>query len=325
MQKYDYRVLLRFKHSGSIVENGTVTSDEVSFGNDEAAQVHAIEIIPPTSGGSIENVFIRLVIDGNEYDKVFLHSLARYVIFGDHRSTDPLANPCPKVGKNLAIRAIGGPGGVTGDFEVRVWGDYFNGDDALKNFFGASVFNNVPTPPAEGSDPFRGKYVSVHHPVELKISSFASLPGGGARSDRPNVMPVYIYNFNKNATTPNAQYPLSKDNVWNSQFPLYWDLGTDEAVILDRIGANVEANGKYVGIKVGSDYYPNSNFYVANPYNEIPLNPDTTTVESLNLLKRAVLMQNEIGEVFLIDNGTAISALDALVGVKGRYIQLSSK
>lgn len=321
--KYDYRLLLRYQHTGSISENSTVQSDVVNFGNDEAAQIHMIEIIPPMNGATVENVFIRPVIDSNEYPNVFLHSLARKVIFGDHRSLDPLANPCPKIGNSLSIQAIGGPGGVTGDFEVRVWGDYFNGDDALQQFFGGTAFNNVPTPQEEGSDPFRGKFMTVHHPVELKIANFSSLPGGGAKADKPNVMPVYIYNFNKNATTANEEYPFTSANVWRNQFPLYWNINTQkEALIIDRIGANVEANGKYVGIKVGNDYYPASNFYVAGNYNEIPLNPDTTTVESLNLLHRAVIVNNEIGEIFLKDNGTSVSALNALVGVKGRYIYL---
>jgi len=319
MNKYDYRVLLRFKHSGAIAENSVVTSDVVSIGNDEAFQIHKIEIIPPTNGGTVENMFVRLIIDSNQYPMVYLHSLARKIILGDHRSTNPLINTCPKAKKNLAVQVIGGPGGVTGDFEIRVWGDYFKGDDALKNFFGATVFNNTP---ATVTDPFRNKVISVHHPVPLNISNFASLPGGGPAADKPNVFPIAVYNFNKNATTPNMEYALTAENVKDMQFPEFWNLDANEAVILDRIGASIPTNGKYVGIKVGNDYYPVGNYYVAEPYNEVPLNPDTTTVESLNDIVRSVIINNELGGLFIQDNGTSIPALGALVGVKGKYVYL---
>ena len=319
MNKYDYRVLLRFMHSGAIAENSTVQSDVVKVGNDEALQIHRIEILPPVNGGVTENMFVRLIIDDNEYPKIFLHSTARNIILGDHKSTDPLANTCPKAKKSLSVEVIGGPDGVTQDFEIRIWGDYFKGDDSLKNFFGSTIFNSTP---AVIQDPFREKVISVRHPVPLTIGNFASLPGGGPSADKPNVFPIVIYNFNKSATTPNMEYAMSSENVLRSQFPMYWNLDANEAVVIDRIGANVEANGKYVGIKVGNDYYPVNNFYVADPYNEIPLNPDTTTAESLNLLHRSVLINNELGGVFIIDNGTAIDANNALVGVLGKYVYI---
>ena len=319
MQKYDYRPILRFKHSGAIAENSVVNSSVVSIGNDEAMQIHKIEIIPPDNAGTIENMFVRLIIDGNQYPYVYLHSLAREVILGDHKSTNPLLNTCPKAKKSIAVQVIGGPGGVTQDFEVRVWGDYFKGDDALKNFFGATMFNNVP---ATATDPFRGKVISVHHPVPLTINNFSSLPGGGASADKPNVLPIAIYNFNGSNTTPNVEYYMTDQNVRDVQFPLYWNLDSSEAVIIDRIGADAGANGKYAGIKVGNDYYPFTRFDITSGYNEIPLNPDTTTAESLNDIMRAVMINNELGGLFIQDNGTSITAENALVGVIGKFIYL---
>ena len=320
MMKYDYRVLLRYKHTGSISENSVELSKEFVLGNNAVAQIHKIEIIPPTNGGQIENVFIRLVIDGNEYPNIFLHSLARNVILGDHLSTDPMKNTCPKVGDSIALKIIGGPGGVTGDFEVRVWGDYFVGDDTLTNFFGATVFNNMTTPREEGADLFRNIYVSVHNPTPITTASFTSLPGGGANANKPNVMPMYIYNFNNVATTVNEEFDFSKTNVWSVQFPMYWNLKGDSAIILDRIGANVKSNGNIVGIKVGTIEYPESNYYVVPPYNEIPLNQGLSVLESLNVINRAVIIENSIGTVFMKDNGHSIPVQDALIGIKGRII-----
>jgi len=319
MNKYDYRAILRFKHSGDIAENQTVTSNVVTIGNDEALQIHKIEITPPMNSGNMENMFVRLVIDGNQYPFVYLHSSATKTILGDHKSTNPLLNTCPKARKSVAIEVIGGPGGVTGDFEIRVWGDYFKGDDALRTFFGATVFNNTP---AVVNDNFRGKTISVLHPVPISIANFASFPGGGPSADKPNVFPIAIYNFNNQDTTPNMEYVLSNTNVSNMQFPMFWNLDTTEAVVIDRIGALIDSNGKYVGIKVGNDYYPVGNFEVDSVYNDIPLNADTTTVPSLTELTRKVIITNELGGLFVQDDGTAISAEGALVAVLGKYIYL---
>lgn len=319
MNKYDYRAILRFKHSGSINENQTVVSQVVNIGNDEALQIHKIEISPPMNSGNVENMFVRLIIDGNQYPFVYLHSTARTIVLGDHKSTNPLLNTCPKAKSNVAVEVIGGPGGVTGDFEIRVWGDYFKGDDSLRQFFGASVFNNVAS---VVSDEFRGKSVSVYHPTPLNIANFNSLPGGGPQSNKPNVFPLVIYNFNNQATTQNMEYVMSNTNVYNMQFPMFWNLDQNSAVLIDRIGALIKDNGKYVGIKVGNDYYPVNNFEVDSVYNDIPLNADTTTVPSLTEINRKVLITNELGGVFIQDDGTSIAAEDALIAIQGKYINI---
>lgn len=326
--KYDYKVLLEYEHTGSIAENSVVSTPTVSFGSDEVAQIHRIEIFPPRdSEGNIENLIIQLKVDNKNVNTLFIDSRMlppfakdskRWSIpLGVRHSNNPLENTCPKVKSKFSLTLMGGINGVTGDFKIRVLGDYFGSEEALIKFFGP-VYN--PTP-VHIIDEFRNKKITVHNPVNVSIDNFDILPGGGMNAEKPFVMPLVIHNWNKNATTANKPYDFSKDNVVYEDYALDYDLDETECYIFDYIGVIPHANSKYAYFKIGTVEYPRGYWDVSDLTNMLPLGT-VDDYQGPRKIERKPIIHDEKATFYVVDNGTSIPAKSFMVGLWGRYIVL---
>jgi len=326
--KYDYKVLLEYEHTGSLPENSVTSTPTISFGSDEVAQIHRIEVFPPRdANNNIENLIIQLKVDDKNVNTVFIDSrmlppFARTsrlwsIPLGKRHSNNPLENTCPKVKKKFSLQLMGGIGGVTGDFKIRVLGDYFGSEEALRKFFGP-VYN--PTP-VTVIDEFRNKKIVVHNPVEVSIDNFDILPGGGQNAEKPYVQPYVVHNWNKNATTPNKPYDFSKDNVVYESFALDYDLGREEAYIFDYIGVIPHSYSKSAYFKIGTVEYPRGYWDVSELTNMLPLGT-VDDYQGPRKIERKPIITDEKATFYMVDNGNSVPAASFMVALWGRYIML---
>ncbi|GAH86350.1 unnamed protein product, partial [marine sediment metagenome] len=151
-----------------------------TFGADEGFQVDKVWIYPPFDvGGALENLTVQIVVDGESIDLIHLHS-SNYpphlsnskwigIPLGKHNSNSPIENTCLKGKTKLQVRCTGGSGGITGDYKIKLIGDYFKGDSAVRRLLG-SMFNPVPD---TVYDVQRNKSVVVNRPVACTIKNLS--------------------------------------------------------------------------------------------------------------------------------------------------------
>ena len=332
MGKHHYKTLVELRHTGAQAEGERVGSSVVTFGADEAYQVHRIEIYPPRDGtGAIENLTVYLAIDGHPYMWAVWDSRMAPPInagtknatvsleLGNRKSVNPVENTCLKGVKSLQIITIGGPGGVTGDYLVRVKGDYWKGDDAIKGFFGTDVWN--PTP-VTVIDRVRRKSITIGRSVPITISNVANFHSHPT-APTPRVLPLVRFARNKNATTVNTEYAFSLEagNVVYEYEDMHFDLTDKEALMLTAIGGVPHDNSKELWVEVGGEEFPDGRFDFRKATNECPIgSPDD--YHGPRIIERPILAHNELVEVRFIDNGTSVPANGVLVAIWGKFFQL---
>ncbi|GAJ01385.1 unnamed protein product, partial [marine sediment metagenome] len=194
-ERQSYKTLLSYTHEGDLNEDAVASSPVVNFGNDEVFQADTVEIFAPYLGVNLENVLITLIVDGAEIDTLYLDSrmgapFARgYPVLafklGKRLSVNPFENTCIKGKDKLQVKATGLIGDVTGDFTVRVKGDYFKKDAALTDFFGPTFAPEAYTV----MDGLRGKSITVDRPTPVSLDTFTNFCAGNPRADKPRVMP----------------------------------------------------------------------------------------------------------------------------------------
>lgn len=337
--RLDYGTLLTYERANAaLAEDTPVYSTARVFGSDEGFQVSRVEIFPPFDAmGNLEELTVQLIIDGDSVDLVHLHSDAyppalenvawMSIPLGNHLSNNPFENTCLKGNKKLQIKCIAGQGGLSGagssDFIVKLKGDYFKGDDAVRRRFG-STFNPVP---ATWYDAQRKKSVTVYRPVAATIDNLNNMSGGAPKADFPRVLPYVAFAYNANATTVNTDYPYvlaHSGNVANDWADMRWELGSDEAVILEYLAAREVPHSRYLWIQVGDQKYPKGDS-TTGPYFDIRYHtnelPFSTMFSMRGITKYPLLIHDELAELRVMDDGTSIAANTLRVGVWGKKVE----
>lgn len=314
------------------------SSPVVDFGDDECFQVDKVEIFPPYAGPALENVLTQLIVDGDTLDTLHLESrmgapFARgystlALELGKRTSIHPLENTCIKGKTKLQVKATGLLGGVTGDFTVRLKGDYFKKDEALTDFFGPTfapgVYNVV--------DGLRGKSITFTRPVAVGLDKWTNFTAGAPKADRPRVMPYVRFARNYAATTINTEFRM-RHELANTKYEwenMSWDLGSKEALILEALGIEPDVNQrlKEIWFELGGVEYPKDRFDCRAPFNELPIGgpPDGGIInyQGPRILEKRFLTTGELAEVRAIDNGVSIPAVNPfLIALWAKRIELA--
>ncbi len=141
-----------------------------------------------------------------------------------------------------------------------------------------------------------------------ELSDFEKLPVGCTR-DKPRYVPFIGFAINRNATTPNRFYELSKENVTDDSYPLYYTLRKEdnEIYVIERLAIHETANLKSVQFRSDVLTY-------ALEYDPEELYPmvlkDDPTAKVINGLKKVLVppIYRMKGGLGLMDTGTSIAA-----------------
>jgi len=327
--RLDYGTLLEHDHTGALAADAVDTSTVETFGTDEGYQIEQVWIYPPfDAGGALENLTVQLVVDGESIDALHLHS-SNYppylsnskwigIPLGIHDSSSPIANTCLKGKSRLQVRCIGGRGGITGDYKVKLVGDYFKDDSAVRRLLG-SMFNPVP---ATVYDRQRNKSVTVSRPVPCSIKNLTEMSGGAIKAPLPRVLPYVAFAWNKVATTPNQDYnyALDEGHVDRDWEDFKWNFDSKEALLITKIGVTEVANSLGLWIEIADLEYPKDHLDIREFTNELPFS-NFDTEQPLKEYK--ILIHDEEAVLKVVDNGTLVAADTLLVGIWGKKFELS--
>ena len=327
--RLDYGLLLEHDHTGALAADAVDTSTVETFGTDEGYQVDKVWIYPPFDvGGALENLTVQIAIDGESIDLVHIHS-SNYppylgnskwigIPLGIHNSNNPIENTCLKGKHKLQVKCIGGQGGITGDYKVKLSGDYFKEDSAVVRLLG-SIFNPVP---ATFFDVQRNKSVAINRPVGCSIDNLTEMSGGAIKAPKPRILPYVTFAWNAQATTANQEYNYSLDeqNVGKDWEDMKWDFDRTEALLITHLAANEVANSKELWIEVADLEYTRNHFDIREFTNELPFsNFDTEQPPR----KYNLLLHDEKAILKVKDTGAIVAANTLLVGIWGKKFELS--
>lgn len=327
--RLDYGTLLEHDHTGALAADAVDTSTVETFGTDEGYQIEQVWIYPPfTVGGALENLTVQIVVDGESIDLIHLHS-SNYppylsnskwigIPLGKHDSNSPIDNTCLKGKNKLQVKCIGGRGGITGDYKIKLIGDYFKDDSAVRRLLG-SIFNPVP---ATVYDRQRNKSITIHRPVDCNIKNLSEMSGGAVKAPIARVMPYVAFAWNKAATTPNQDYnyALAEQHVDKDWEDFEWDFDATEALLITNIGVAEVANSLGLWIEIADLEYPRKHLDIRQFTNELPFS--NFDIEQ-PLRDYKILIHNEKAMLKVVDNGTLIAANTLLVGIWGKKFELS--
>jgi len=323
-----YGTLLEHDHSGVLVEDVIETSAVKTFDSDEGYQVERIEVLPPfDAGGNLENLTVQIVMDGESVDLMHMHS-SNYpaylrnskwvsIPFGKRNSNNPIENTCLKGRTKLQVRCTGGQGGVTGDYKIKLVGDYFEGDSAVKQLLG-NIFNPSP---ATLYDTQRDKSVTISRPVTSSIKNLTEMSGGAYKAPKPRVLPYISFAWNAQATTPNEAYNYSVmggfvDKEWED---FKWAFDDDEALLITHLTVKQVPNSRDLYIEIGSEEHPRKHLDIRLYTNELPFSTFDTQQPPRYY---PLLIRGETATLKVRDNGTLIGANTLLCGVWGKKFEL---
>jgi len=337
-ERQSYKTLLSYTHAGALAEDAVASSSVVNFGDDEAFQIDTAEIFPPYLGADIENVLIQILVDGNVLDTIHLEGrmgapFARgYPVLafklGDRMSINPFENTCPKGDNKLQVKATGLIGDVTGDFTVRLKGDYFKKDKALTDFFGPTFAPG----PYNVVDGLRGKMITINRPTPVSLDTFTNFCAGNPKADKPRVMPYIRFARNYDATVVNTEFRIRHESgntkyAWEN---MSWDLKEKEALILEAIGVepDVAQHIKELWVQLGGVEYPQDRWDCRFEFNELPIGGPADggiiNYQGPRILEKKYLTYGELAEIRAIDDGTSIPAADPfLIALWAKRIELA--
>jgi hypothetical protein len=334
-ERLDYGLLLEHDHTGALAADSVDTSTVETFGTDEGFEVVEVWVYPPFSaGGALENLTVQLVIDGESVDLLHMHSNnyppylsnSKWVAIplGVGNSNNPIENTCLKGKNKLQVKCIGGLGGITGDYKVKLRGYYFKEDAAVARLFG-SVFNPVP---ATYYDLLRNKRITISRPVSSTIKNLTEMSGGAYKAPLPRVLPYISFAWNSAATTPNEEYDyaLDEQHVSKEWEDFKWDFDSTEALLITRLAAAEVANSKDLWIEIADLHYPRNHYDIRQYTNELPFSNFDTELPVRRVISDVnnLLIHDEKAVLKVRDTGTLIGANTLLVGVWGKKFELPS-
>ncbi len=334
--EHSYETLVDFLHAGAQAAGATAQSAQLTLSpSTEAFQVHRIDLYPPKNGGgALEDLWIALVVDGAELDLLHFETrmlaamnAASHILsipLGDRFSVNPFLNTCPKGNQSLQVKTYGGPSGVTGNYRIKLVGDYFNGDAALLKFFAPNT--SFGADPVQIYDPIRGRAITILQPMPLAIGSVPGFSGGSFRAARPRILPWIGAARNSVATTPNTDFILSTSGgtVLNPWENLDLNLDSRTGVLIEYLGVLPDPNARYLKPRIGGDFIPRApNYYdVRLNTNELPMGLTETQFQGPRKLEKPIWSTNEKLEFYITDNGVLIPINGMLVAWWGKRIEL---
>lgn len=336
--RLDYGCLLDWTQPAAVqAYDAPATSAVRTFGTDEGFQIDSIWVFPPFDGmGNLENLRVQVLVDGASYDLINMHSSTAppYLAnsnwislpLGNKLSNNPILNTCLKGSKQIQIKTYGGRGGVTGEYEIKLYGDYFKGDKAVQKRFGAT-FNPTPVSITDGRR--INKSVSVYRPTPATIKNLANMSGGAPKADYPRVLPYITYAWNRAATTINQPYSYSLDelHVLHDFEDLRWNYTDSDALWITHLAAQEQLHSQELWIQVADEEYPKGDptnlphFDIGQFTNELPFSNFASTQPPR---KYNLLLTNEKADLRVRDDGTPLGANTQLVGVWGKKFELKS-
>jgi hypothetical protein len=337
---HKYGTLVEYTHAAGVAAQPANTLERSAvkqFGQDEAFQIDKIEIFPPVGVAPfpIENLLVQLILDGSLVENICLDSrmatpfaigtppfFPSCQLFGNRKSVDPTENYCLKGRKSLQIQTMGLIGGVaiTSAYYVRVSGDWFKTDDALRDFFPSPTFNPQPVTINDG---LRDRRVTVFRPLPINLDNWLNLPGGCIKAAKPRVLPWINFARNFVATTPNTKFALDAA-VGHTQYAwenMHWDLDDKTFILNDYVGMQPDLVGQRLlstWWEYGSEAYPGPiepagirRWDTRFNFNELPIGASAEmgilSFHGPRAVDRKLLATNEIMEAEILDNGAAIN------------------
>lgn len=245
---------------------------------------------------------------------------------GEPRNPNPLFNTTLKVKDKIGMRTFAGATAVGADYRIRAYGYIYKKDAMMRETFGDIVYG-------VGQDIIeipRGRKLKVTKaPVRVEKSTWDKL-AGGMKQEKPMVMPMIRYAYNKIATSQNTEYefdyPASVQDTWEE---LFFDFDERDALFVKGIGVRSVPHLKYLGLKLGDRLYPRDLFRVDENNNPFhfghgdPLFPANFPLyASIPELPMGYLIHKEKGRVVVMDDGTSIVADQIITAMQGVRVEL---
>ncbi|GAH80871.1 unnamed protein product, partial [marine sediment metagenome] len=169
-------------------------------------------------------------------------------------------------------------------------------------------------------------------PTPVSLDTFTNFCAGNAKADKPRVMPYIRFARNYAATTINTEYRMSHE-LGNTKYEwenMSWDLKAKEALILEAIGVEPDANQrlKEVWVELGGVEYPIDRWDCRYQFNELPIGGPADggiiNYQGPRILEKKYLTTEELAEIRVIDNGTSIPvASPFLIALWAKRVELA--
>lgn len=358
---FERRVLLDVLHTGTQAENERWRSSpapgngEVDSG--EAWEITHAEVIAPLNLGAPENLKrIQFIQDDvlNPYislpglDTILLTpvldrilrrvdlpwenaTVREFIFFGRPTwriGTGPqslLRATSLKVKRRIQVQTIGGPGGVTQPYRIRLHGYRYKAAELAK----------LTPPSAEVSfrDPFTDRTFSLTKSIPaISLDNWTQLPGGPDQSI-PKIWRYIRFATNSQPTQVNTPYIFRYNTgVAEEEEELYWPFDIQKRVlIIQGLGVRHSGHAKWAWFDVGGDARP-KNYHPLQPVSmnylhfgrAYPLLPeDLPFYYVLPELQDKVLVWNEKAFLAVQDDGTSVPAGEIFAAVDGIMIELA--
>ena len=351
MEHYELRVLADYLHTGTQAVNtwARPTPRAVSgeLERDERAEVVFAEIWSPVTGAPPSEEELKKIIpvlDGEKYGEyVSLSGIrssvmappkgriwgAKLYSFGTPMSNNPLLSTTLKYSESITVETLAGATtAITQDYRIRLWG-YIYKVGELSRVFGTMLF------PTQLVDRARNRVLPVvkaAYPAGIPVNgdTWRTLPGGKDQSI-PKINPFIRYAYNKKATDGKSgdyQFRYDLGNVDETEENLYFDFDSLDALLVESIGIRPDAAGNLAktALKIAGDYHPKGLIPTTLTNNPLhfgwayPFFPDTIPLYyAIPKLERPCLIWNEIGQLVVQDDGTAViinALITALTGIR---------
>ena len=347
----EFRVF-EFIHTGHLAAGNIwrATAEKLSK-PDEVGEIVFAEVVSPVAPGGAEDL-VRWypVTDGKAWDeylnmspffpwnmtpeKRVLLEGGNPVAFGDPIITarkapaaeQMLRATCPKFNESLAVHAWAGDTDVNNDFKIRLWCMIYPSEQL-------SAIRPLESMPYIGDVARQRQIPLSKSSMPVTYQTWRKLPGG-TQQEGVKVYPFLRFAENHAATTPNFPYSfqvrlgnIAGDEPWKE---LYWELsGVEDCLIIKGIGVRADAPGHLYKtyMRIGGYDHPKNGIFTELGQNPLhfghafPIAPlDSPWFVPIPKLQTPHYIHDEIGEIVILDDGTAIVAEDVVVAMNGALV-----
>lgn len=353
-EPFELQLLGDFVHTGAQPE-GTVWRPTAQSGggeldSHEVAEIVFIEIVPPvTDAGAAEPLEnIVLVLDEKPYspyinilgtDTFLAFPPATNAVWGEILAFGtPMVNAvkggapllegiCPKYSKSVKVETRAGTGGITQDYQIRLWG-YRYPVQELARLIG------VVGGTLEFRDLRTNRSFSVTKPqITPTWETWTQLPGGLDQA-MPKINPLVRYARNANATTPNTPYQFRYEtgDVATREENLYFPFDVEnKALIVKGLGVRAPAHLESTFLNIDGKDRPKKRFPTTQNLNPLhfgraypPLPAELPLYYTIPKLDRPYLIWQDKGYVAVQDDGTQIPANQITVALNGVLVEMAA-
>ncbi|MBA7608164.1 hypothetical protein ES703_15339 [subsurface metagenome] len=357
--KHFERRIIEFHHTGDQLANTPWEPTPFEIEADEMGEVVFAEVFPPATGAGDEEILERWypVLDGSKYDDYLalngtrsssmnppeINTLGNIVAFGTpvceavHKAVPMLEARCPKFKSKVSVEAWAGTGAISANYRIRLHCYIYRKEEL------AAIATVIPGL-ASLRDIARRRTIPVGKgAIALNYDNWDKLPGGLMQSV-PKINPFIIWAQNKADTTPNVDYSfravLATIDTAKPWQELYFDYEDGEDIlIVNGLGVRVpsDSNIKDVCLVINGDDHPRyripidmtslgtSGDQANNPLHFGHLFPFISTGvrlwKPIPKFDRPHIVDREIAEVVIRDNGVAVPADDIMLALSGVKIE----